>query len=361
MQANVDLFVVDEAHCISQWGHDFRPDYLGLGDVVRALGSPPVLALTATAPPAVTDDIVRQLALPDMAFITTGAWRDEPRAGASGTSAATWTSSAPLVDVLRRQGGSGIVYAATVKHVDELADLLRAEGLQAAHYHGRMAARGSRRQPGRVHVRRDPRSWSRPTRSAWASTSPTSASSCTTTCRRRSRPTTRRPAAPAATARRPRCVLLFQRDDRRLQAFFLAGRYPTGADLDALLAVLPGPGDPPAALASLQESLPGVAASKLRVLLTMLKEQRIVSERRRAGFRRRIALPPERAASLVRAYESRAESDRAKLDAMIVYAQTALCRWKPLLEALGESVEWEQCGSCDNCWGTAQRASAAAV
>ena len=46
---------------------------------------------------------------------------------------------------------------------------------------------------------------------------------------------------------------------------------------------------------------------------------------------------------------------------MIIYAQTALCRWKPLLESLGETVEWEQCGRCDNCRGTAQRASAAAV
>ena len=65
----------------------------------------------------------------------------------------------------------------------------------------------------------------------------------------------------------------------------------------------------------------------------MLKERRIVSERRGAGFRRRVALPPERAAALIRAYEVRAESDRAKLDAMVVYAQTALCRWKPLLES----------------------------
>jgi len=59
----VALFVVDEAHCISQWGHDFRPAYLGLGEAVRALGRPPVLALTATAPPKVKDDILAQLQL----------------------------------------------------------------------------------------------------------------------------------------------------------------------------------------------------------------------------------------------------------------------------------------------------------
>src|SRR6185295_8409353 len=66
----VALFVVDEAHCISQWGHDFRPAYLGLGEAVRALGRPPVLALTATAPPKVKDDILAQLQLsPDDASV----------------------------------------------------------------------------------------------------------------------------------------------------------------------------------------------------------------------------------------------------------------------------------------------------
>jgi ATP-dependent DNA helicase RecQ len=59
----VALFVVDEAHCISQWGHDFRPAYLALGAAVRALGRPPVLALTATAPPRVKDDILGQLGI----------------------------------------------------------------------------------------------------------------------------------------------------------------------------------------------------------------------------------------------------------------------------------------------------------
>jgi ATP-dependent DNA helicase RecQ len=140
MNANVDLFVIDEAHCLSQWGHDFRPDYLGLADVVRSLGSPTVLALTATAPPAVAVDIVRQLALPDMAFLTTGAWRENLELAVRHVSGDVDKQRA-LVDVLRRQRGSGIVYAATIKHVHEIADLLRAEGLPATHYHGRLAAR----------------------------------------------------------------------------------------------------------------------------------------------------------------------------------------------------------------------------
>ncbi len=63
LKVKVALFVVDEAHCISQWGHDFRPAYLGLGEAVKALGSPTVLALTATAPPRVKADILKQLGL----------------------------------------------------------------------------------------------------------------------------------------------------------------------------------------------------------------------------------------------------------------------------------------------------------
>ena len=359
MKANVDLFVIDEAHCLSQWGHDFRPDYLGLADVVRSLGSPTVLALTATAPPAVAVDIVRQLALPDMAFLTTGAWRENLELAVRHVRGDVDKQRA-LVDVLRRQRGSGIVYAATIKHVHEIADLLRAEGLPATHYHGRLAARER-------HANQD--AFMRGEIPIMVATNafgmgidkadiryvvhydlPASLDAYYQEAGRAGRD-----GEPSA------CVLLFQRADRRLQAFFMAGRYPTGADLDALLAVLPGPGDPPATLASLQDSLPGVAASKLRVLLTMLKEGRVVSERRGAGFRRRVALSPDRAATLVRAYERRAESDRAKLDAMIIYAQTALCRWKPLLEALGETVEWEQCGRCDSCRGTAERARATAV
>lgn len=71
-RTGISLFVVDEAHCVSQWEHDFRPAYLGLRDAIRALGRPPVLALTATPTPEVADDVMRQLELRAPTIISTG-------------------------------------------------------------------------------------------------------------------------------------------------------------------------------------------------------------------------------------------------------------------------------------------------
>src|SRR5690606_34979199 len=65
LERRVALFVVDEAHCISQWGHDFRPDYMMLGSIAERLGRPPIVAVTATAGPEVQDDIARQLRMRD--------------------------------------------------------------------------------------------------------------------------------------------------------------------------------------------------------------------------------------------------------------------------------------------------------
>ncbi len=70
--ARVGLFVVDEAHCVSQWGHDFRPDYYSLAQAARAVGARATIALTATATPSVAEDIVRRLELDDPLVVTTG-------------------------------------------------------------------------------------------------------------------------------------------------------------------------------------------------------------------------------------------------------------------------------------------------
>src|SRR3954452_3419499 len=140
--ADVSLFVVDEAHCISEWGHDFRPDYLRLGAVIEALGRPTVLALTATAAPPVRDEIVQRLGLRDAEVIVRGFDRPNLRFAVEpfhGEHASARKQRA-LTDRIAASPPPGIVYVATRREASALADALCERGLRAAAYHAGMRA-----------------------------------------------------------------------------------------------------------------------------------------------------------------------------------------------------------------------------
>src|ERR671916_11408 len=138
-RAGVSLFVVDEAHCISEWGHDFRPDYLFLPRAVRDLGSPPVLALTATATPRVRQDILRSLKMRDPEVVVTSFNR--PNLTYRVLSASKKDQKLPrILDIIRRSPPPGIVYATSRKECEELADSLRRSGVDAAAYHAGMGS-----------------------------------------------------------------------------------------------------------------------------------------------------------------------------------------------------------------------------
>jgi ATP-dependent DNA helicase RecQ len=140
-QLQPKLLAIDEAHCISQWGHDFRPEYARLGEVRRRLGEPPTIALTATATEDVRGDIIERLGLVDPTIVITGF--DRPNlAYESKRVTKKDEKHSELISLWRNEPGTGIVYCATRKAVDEVTPLLAGllKGRAVIPYHGGMTA-----------------------------------------------------------------------------------------------------------------------------------------------------------------------------------------------------------------------------
>jgi ATP-dependent DNA helicase RecQ len=131
----VSLLAIDEAHCISEWGHDFRPSYLRIGTVRDRLGAPPTVALTATATPEVRRDIVKQIGLRNASVIVTGFDRKNLHFHVVPTRTEDDKDDA-LVDALRRRDdGAIVVYASTRKAVERVANVVARARIPAAAYH----------------------------------------------------------------------------------------------------------------------------------------------------------------------------------------------------------------------------------
>ncbi len=138
-KAHISLFVVDEAHCISEWGHDFRPDYLQLGAAVERLGRPVVLATTATASSMVRDEIVQRLGMRKPKIFVHGFDRPNIYLRVDRFETEEEKMQA-LVHRIRWTDKPGIVYVATRKSAEEIMRLLDGEGVRAVYYHGGLKA-----------------------------------------------------------------------------------------------------------------------------------------------------------------------------------------------------------------------------
>ena len=137
---DVSLLAVDEAHCVSEWGHHFRPDYLEIPEARGRVGNPPTIAVTATATPAVRRDVLDLLDMPEAVEVVRGF--DRPNIVWSVFR--TENKERKLRDVVEGVAGSGIVYTATRRGVERWTRRLRDAGISAAGYHGQMEGDGRR-------------------------------------------------------------------------------------------------------------------------------------------------------------------------------------------------------------------------
>ncbi|MDB5849084.1 MAG: recombinase RecQ [Rhodoferax sp.] len=354
-QHPTSLLVVDEAHCISQWGHDFRPAFLDIAPAHRKLGKPTVLALTATATEGVTADIRDQLGIAKSGVVNTGAYR--PNLHYRVEQVAREEDKLARVRALVRDAeGSGLVYTATVKAAEAVFEALVAAGESVQRYHGKLGAAERRAaqdafMEGRVRVMVATNAFGlgidKPDiRFVLHYQMPAGLDAYYQESGRAGRD------GLDAT-----CTLLFLRSDKAVQQFFMSGRYPGVDDVDALYRALQhGPEGLPGwtladgwPLAELQKTLQR-PLNKLKVAASLLRRQRVAGVNRQGHLTLlKKQIDDAGLAALLAAYQHKREQDRESLESMVFYAQTGQCRWQVLLGHLQEHEAFSQCGRCDNC------------
>ncbi|UBU16322.1 RecQ family ATP-dependent DNA helicase [Nonomuraea gerenzanensis] len=347
--ARPSLLVVDEAHLISSWGHDFRPDYLRLGAVAEALGRPPIAALTATAAPPVRVEIAERLGLRYPLEIVQGF--DRPNISLAVRR--MLDDPAPeIVAAVGEETGPGIVYTAVRRQTGRLSELLTGEGVRAAAYHAGL--RRSERDD--VHGR-----FMAGDLDVVVATSAFGMGI--------DKPDVRFvlhaevPGSPDAYYQEigragrdgepARAVLFYRPEDLGLQRYFTAA-VPDLETLTGLARAIAEAGA--GADRKTLRARTGLSPRRLTLLLDLLERAGAV----RLGPRRIEPVPgapdPEAVADLARELaERRRDVERTRLEMMRHYAETDDCRRRFLLGYFGEQLA-EPCGNCDTCLaGTADR------
>jgi ATP-dependent DNA helicase RecQ len=346
----IALVVIDEAHCISQWGHDFRPAYLEMAGAIEALGRPPVLALTATATEDVVEDIGRQLSRPRMNVINTGVYRPNLHYRVLQV-----TNPDEKLDEARRlvceTEGKGIVYAATVKAAEELYELLASDGESVTLYHGKLAA-AERKLNQDLFMNDERRVMVATNAFGMGIDKPDTRFVIHLQIPANLEAYYQESGRAGRDGKDAECTLLFLQDDKRVQQFFLAKHYPEAGEIRAVYeAVRELAGNEAATPDRVEEVAGDLAGPHLKVCLKLLKDAKLLRQSRKLAFNVTAAEPKDSLFEAMAAvYRQKQEHDRCALEQMVSYAVSGFCRWKLLLDYFGDEVEgFEKCCRCDNC------------
>ena len=346
----ISLFVVDEAHCVSAWGHDFRPDYLRLAPVIAQLGHPPVVALTATASLPVRRDIADRLGLRDHREIVSSFDRPNLHLAverftddAGKRSAVAARITALTADPRTRRG---LVYTASRRDAERYAEELSRSGVRVAAYHAGLAA-GERED---VH-----QSFLADELDVVVATSAFGMGIDKPDVRfvvhasvQDSLDSYYQQIGRAGRDGEPATATLFYRpEDLALQNFLTAGKPPRDT-VEAVARALREAGDPvrPADLADRVDAVP---ARRTRAI-NLLEQADVVTvdTEGRLGYADPRRTPEQATEAALESAEHHQRLVRSRLDMLRGYAETTGCRRQYLLGYFGEELD-EPCGNCDTC------------